>query len=119
MDSFRCRWQTALQNHVACLIQDAVMACSVSQVQADGQLWLIEDLVPARRHSANLLHSRSPFSCASSTSINWERIASRVDRPSHPIRLTRYRNSTSCDDLSPLAQRPCPERTLSAAPPTS
>src|SRR5712664_2656162 len=30
---------------------------------------LFENLVAALRHSANLLHSRSPFSCASSTSI--------------------------------------------------
>jgi len=34
---------------------------------------------------AELLAARSPFSCASSTSISWERIASRRDRPSHPI----------------------------------
>src|SRR6266446_8621498 len=69
LDSFRRRRQTVLQNHFACLIQDAVMAGSVSQIQTDGELGLLENLVATLRHSANLLHSRSPFSCASSTSI--------------------------------------------------
>src|SRR6266478_9812151 len=69
VDSPRCRRQTVLQNHVTCFIQDAVMACSVSQIQTDGQLGFLENLVATLRHSANLLHSRSPFSCASSTSI--------------------------------------------------
>src|SRR5260370_16038295 len=77
MDPLRCRWQAALQNHVASLIQDAVMACSVSQVQADGQLGLFENFVSVCRHSANLLHCRSPFSCASSTSI--------IGSVSHPV----------------------------------
>ena len=69
LDSLRRRRQTVFQNHFTCLIQDAVMACAVSQVHADGQPGLIENHVPARRHSANLLYSRSPFSCALSTSI--------------------------------------------------
>src|SRR6267378_432251 len=53
------------------------MACSVSQVQTDGQLGLFENLVSVCRHSANLLHSRSPFSCASSASI--------IGSVSHPV----------------------------------
>src|SRR5438445_1651586 len=65
--------------------EDACASQPVSQVQTDGQLGLVENLVATLRHSANLLHSRSPFSCDSSTSINWERIASRADRPSHLI----------------------------------
>src|SRR5258705_8814685 len=89
VDSLRCCRQAVLQKHVTCLIQNAVMAGSVSQVQTDGQLGLVENLVATLRHSANLLHSRSPFSCASSTSINWERIASRGDRPSPSKTLMR------------------------------
>src|SRR5712672_2008341 len=77
LDSFRGRRQTVLQNHFACLIQDAVMDCSVSQIQTDGQLGLLENFVATFRHSANLLHSRSPFSCASSTSI--------IGSVSHPV----------------------------------
>src|SRR5258708_37546046 len=77
VDPLRRRRQTVLQNHVTCLIQDAVMACSVSQIQTDGQLGLLENLVATFRHSANLLHSRSPFSCASSTSI--------IGSVSHPV----------------------------------
>src|SRR5713226_4316103 len=100
VDPFRRRRQTVFQNHVTCLIQDAVMACAVSQVQADGQLGLIENLVPARRHSANLLHSRSPFSCASSTSI--------IGSVSHPVETgllipsdkSRYRTSLTMSALS-------------------
>jgi hypothetical protein len=34
-------------------IQNAVMAGSVSQIQTDGQLGLLENLVPTRRHSVN------------------------------------------------------------------
>src|SRR5712692_9251436 len=57
VDPLRRRRQTVLQNHVTCLIQDAVMACSVSQIQTDGQLGLLENLVATFRHSANLLHA--------------------------------------------------------------
>src|SRR5258706_2529204 len=69
LNSVRRRRQAVLQNHVACPIQDAVMAGPVSQIQANGQLGVLENIVATLRHSANLLHSRSPFSCASSTSI--------------------------------------------------
>src|SRR6267142_5728620 len=50
---------------------------SVSQIQTDGQLGLLENLVATLGHSANLLHSRSPFSCASSASI--------IGSVSHPV----------------------------------
>jgi hypothetical protein len=59
----------------ACLTQDAVMAGAVSQVQTDGQLGLIENLVAARRHSAH--HSSQPVSfllCLEHVDY-WERIA--------------------------------------------
>src|SRR6266446_10149452 len=52
LDSFRGRRQTVLQNHFACLIQDAVMDCSVSQIQTDGQLGLLEISLP---HFATVL----------------------------------------------------------------
>src|SRR6059036_3117489 len=77
VDALRRRRQTVFQNHIACLIQDAVMTCAVSQIQTDGQLELPKNLVATHRHSANLLHSRSPFSCASSTSI--------IGSVSHPV----------------------------------
>src|SRR5712692_6020223 len=68
VDALRRRRQAVFQNHIACLIQDAAMACSVSQIQTDGQLELPKNLVATHRRSANLLHRGSPFSRASSTS---------------------------------------------------
>jgi hypothetical protein len=49
VDSFRRRRQTVLQNHFACLIQNAVMASWVSQIQTDGQLGLLSLVLRARR----------------------------------------------------------------------
>src|SRR5437660_11960125 len=60
------------------LIQNAVAARAIPQVQTDGQLLLrkIPALLPGC--SANLLHCRSPLSLVlQSTSITWERTASR------------------------------------------
>jgi len=62
VNSFRRR-QAMLQNHVACLIQNAVMAGSISQIQTDGQFGLLDNLVATLRNSANLLHSRSRLLC--------------------------------------------------------
>src|SRR5437762_7940660 len=62
--SIRCRRQVVLQNHFTHLIQDTVMACPVSQIQTNRQLWFFKILVPVCRHTANLFHSRSPFHCA-------------------------------------------------------
>src|SRR5882762_6938744 len=62
VDSLRCCRQAVLQKHVTCLIQNAVMAGSVSQVQTGGQLLLPENVVTGCLHSANLLHRRSPYS---------------------------------------------------------
>jgi hypothetical protein len=42
-------------------IQNAVTAGAISQIQANGQLVLFENLHPRYHHSANLLHCRSPF----------------------------------------------------------
>jgi hypothetical protein len=59
-----------------CFIQDAVRTGAISQIQSNGQLPL-ENVSPTRPHSANLLHCRSPFLCASSTSI--------IGSVSHPV----------------------------------
>lgn len=69
VDSLRCPQETVLQNHFARLIQNAVAAGAVPHIQTDGEFRLLENLVPAYHHSANLFQSRSPFRCASSASI--------------------------------------------------
>src|SRR5207248_8262210 len=80
-----CRWQSLgrggnslFQHDTPRLIQNAVAARAIPQVQTDGQLLLrkIPALLPGC--SANLLHCRSPLSLVlQSTSITWERTASR------------------------------------------
>src|SRR5215475_2189858 len=65
---FRCRWQFLFQKDFAGFIQNAVERPAISQIQTDGELTCLEILASIRLHSANLLHCRSPFLCASSTS---------------------------------------------------
>src|SRR6266403_2999996 len=74
---FRCRRHFLFQNDFACFIQNTVERPVISQIHTDRQLLLLENFVPKFLHSANLLHSRSPFSCASSTSI--------IGSVSHPV----------------------------------
>jgi hypothetical protein len=45
LDSLRCGRQVVFQNHLTGLIQDAVMAGTISQIQTDGQLGLFENRV--------------------------------------------------------------------------
>src|SRR6266851_83971 len=66
---FRCRRHFLFQNDLACFLQNTVERPAISQIDTDRQLLLLENFVPKCPHSANLFHSRSPFSCASSTSI--------------------------------------------------
>src|ERR1700684_2891124 len=68
LDSFQCRGQFLFQDYFTRFVQDAVTAGSISQIQTDRQLVILENLDPLNRHSANLLHCRSPF-CASSASF--------------------------------------------------
>src|SRR6516225_4781997 len=64
---FRCGCQFVLQNDFSCFIQNAVSTGAISQIQFNGELPL-ENVFPTHACSANLLHCRSPFLCASSTS---------------------------------------------------
>src|SRR5215472_18194153 len=66
------------------------------------------NLFPFRLHGANLLHCRSPFLCASSTSNLGSLTHPAGDRPSHPnlivisVKLPRifYPRAVYCDDLA-------------------
>src|SRR6202142_2547665 len=49
--SFRRRWQAVLQNYVTCLIQNTVMASSVSPPGPHGHYRSIENFFAALRHS--------------------------------------------------------------------
>src|SRR3974377_205557 len=84
LHGFRCGRQFVLQNDFACLIQNAVRTGTVSQIQTNGEL-PFENVFPTHAHSANLLHCRSPFLCASSTSNIGSVSHPAGDRPSHPI----------------------------------
>src|SRR5581483_4265765 len=75
---FRRGAHLAFPLHLAPFIQHAVPTRAIAQVQADRQLKLCKMSALVYRYSANLLHSRSPLSVVlSSTSITWERTASR------------------------------------------
>src|ERR1700751_6188330 len=65
--------------YLAGFIQHTVPAVAISQIQSNDQ-FLLRNIPALRcRSGANLLRCRSPFICASSTSITWERIASRPE----------------------------------------
>src|SRR5450631_3417374 len=61
LDALRRCCHALLQNHVTSLIQNTVMACSVSQIYANRKLLRFENLVRVFYYSDILLHSRSPF----------------------------------------------------------
>jgi hypothetical protein len=102
MDSFRCRWQAALENHVACLIQDAVMACSVSQIQTDGQLGFLK--IPLPRFATVLLFFTAGLL---SLVLRARRLMGSV---SHPVETGL---------LIPSEKRPCSDPSITSAMPTS
>src|SRR5712664_4061573 len=83
---FRCRRHFLFQNDLSCFIQNTVERPAISQIHTDRQLLLLENFVTKYLHSANLLHSRSPF-CALSTSFIGSVSHPAGDRPSHPICL--------------------------------
>src|SRR5258708_692551 len=82
---FRCRRHFLFQNDFSCFIQNTVERPAISQIHTDRQLLLLENFVTKYLHSANLLHSRSPFYCASSTSNIGSVSHPAGDRPSHLI----------------------------------
>jgi hypothetical protein len=66
-------------------IQNAVVRRAIAEVHTNRELVSFENHVSIYPNSARLLHSRSPFLCALERVDPWELIASRGDRPSHPI----------------------------------
>src|SRR6266481_4454716 len=64
-------------------IQNAIARRAISKIHTDRQPLLLENFTLEYLHSANLLHSRSPFLCASSTSIIGSVSHPAGDRPSH------------------------------------
>src|SRR5467141_1504308 len=76
--------QFLFQKNFARFIQNAVVRPAIAEVQTNRQLVSFENHVSIYANSASLLHSRSPFLCLEHVE-HWERIASRGDRPSHPI----------------------------------
>src|SRR5882762_4728968 len=81
---FRCRRHFLFQKNFARFIQNAVVRPAIAEVQTNRELVSFENHVSIYANSASLLHSRSPFLCLEHVE-HWERIASRGDRPSHPI----------------------------------
>src|SRR5215472_2056098 len=74
LQCFRTHADSLLQLDLACFIHHAVPTAAISQIQPDGEPLLRKIPAWLCSYSANLLHCRSPFtSCASSTSITWER----------------------------------------------
>ena len=65
-------------SQLALFVQHTVLTGAIPQVQSDRQFRLGKIAALLRRHGANLLHCRSPLSVVlASTSITWERTASR------------------------------------------
>src|SRR6266853_874834 len=81
---FRCHRHFLFQKDSSPFIQNAVTRRAISKIHTDRQPLLLENFTLEYLHSANLLHSRSPFLCASSTSIIGSVSHPAGDRPSHP-----------------------------------
>src|SRR5207248_11603240 len=97
---FRCHRHFLLQNDCARFIQNAVARPAISQIHTDRQLLLLQNFVSQCLHSANLLHSRSPF-CALSASIIGSVSHPAGDRPSHLICLCAPPTNTACTPTKP------------------
>src|SRR3984885_9497223 len=69
--------QLLFDHHFARFIQHAVVGESISQVHADRQLLLFENLLPSGYHSAILFHKPVTFPLRLERVDPWERIASR------------------------------------------
>src|SRR5262249_14182010 len=76
LHGFRGRCHFVPQDDFSCFIQDAIRTGAISQIHANGEL-PFKNVLSTRLHSANLLHCRSPFLCALSTSI--------IGSVSHPV----------------------------------
>jgi hypothetical protein len=71
LQRFRIRPDSLFPLYLAGFVHHAVPTVAISQIQSNGQF--LRRNIPALRcrSGANLLHCRSPFICASSTSITW------------------------------------------------
>src|SRR5262245_36152434 len=75
---FRTRTHSLLQLDLPRFIQYAVPTVAIPQIQSDRQCWLRKLFALLAHSGANLIHCRSPLSLVPlSTSITWERTASR------------------------------------------
>src|ERR1700739_4124540 len=81
---FRCRGHFLFQNDFPGFIQNAVARPVIAEVQTNRELLSFENHVSIYSNSASLLHSRSPFSCATSASFIGSVSHPAGDRPSHP-----------------------------------
>src|SRR6266566_3972886 len=82
---FRCRRHFLFQKDFARFIQNAVVRPAIAEVHTNRELVSFENHVSIYSNSASLLHSRSPFHCALSTSNIGSVSHPAGDRPSHPI----------------------------------
>src|SRR5208283_3342902 len=82
---FWCRRHFLFQNDFARFIQYAVARPAITEVHPNRELVSFENHVSIYPNSANLLHCRSPFYCASSTSNIGSVSHPAGDRPSHLI----------------------------------
>src|SRR5216683_4442429 len=74
---FRCRRHFLFQKDFARLIQNAEVRRAIAEVHTNRELVSFENHVSIYANSASLLHSRSPFNCALSTS--------NIGSVSHPV----------------------------------
>ena len=82
---FRCRRHFLFQKDFARLIQNAVARPAIAEVQTNRELVPIENHVSIYPNSASFFSWPVSFSLCLEHVEHWERIASRGDRPSHPI----------------------------------
>src|SRR6266853_5097413 len=66
---FRCRRHFLFQKDFTRFIQNAVVRPAIAEVQTNRELMSFENHLSIYTNSASLLHSRSPFLCATSASI--------------------------------------------------
>src|SRR5215471_6067048 len=82
---FRCCRYFLFQNDFPRFIQNAVARPLIAEIQTNRELVSFENHVSIYPNSASLLHSRSPFYCATSASNIGSVSHPAGDRPSHLI----------------------------------
>src|SRR6516225_11901982 len=82
---FWCHRHFLLQNDLPRFIQNAVTRPVIAEVQTNRELVSFENHASIYPNSASLLHCRSPFHCALSTSNIGSVSHPAGDRPSHLI----------------------------------